>query len=146
MNWWQRCLLGRGHIDQIRARVLRRLFLKSIFHEDFRNSLVSSEGWTESKLPYLDGLNKKDTPLWWFFLKIWIWWLKRSVLIHWNLSFLGSAISKEKRTEVFLRSTFVNPLPYPKNWIKILFFLAPFPNQVMIIFIKYISNTVKPKQ
>ena len=38
------CTLDRGHTDQIRGRVLRRLFLKSIFHEDFRNSLVSSEG------------------------------------------------------------------------------------------------------
>ena len=36
------CTVGRGHIDQIKARVSRRLFLKSIFPKDFRNCLVFS--------------------------------------------------------------------------------------------------------
>ena len=34
------CAVGRGHIDQIRARLSRRLFLKSIYPMHFRNSLV----------------------------------------------------------------------------------------------------------
>ena len=42
-------LVGRGHIDQIRTRVSHRLFLKSIFHKDFRNSLASSVGGRKSK-------------------------------------------------------------------------------------------------
>ena len=46
--------LDRGHIDQIRARVSCRLFLKSIYPKDFRNSLVSLVGWHKSKLTYFD--------------------------------------------------------------------------------------------
>ena len=36
-NWFSVVVVKRSHIDQIRARVLRRLFLKSIYPKDFRN-------------------------------------------------------------------------------------------------------------
>ena len=51
-----------GHIDQIRARKLHRLFLKTIIPKYFRTSFVWLVGWTKLKLTYLDPLNKKDNP------------------------------------------------------------------------------------
>ena len=46
--------IDRGHIDQIRARVSHRLFLKSIFPKDFRNSLVILVGWRKSEPTYFN--------------------------------------------------------------------------------------------
>ena len=39
-----------------------RLFMKSIYSKDFRNSFVSLVRWRKSKLTYFDPLNKKKNP------------------------------------------------------------------------------------
>ena len=41
------CSVYWSHLDQIRARELRRLFLTSIFYKDFTNSLVSPSRMTQ---------------------------------------------------------------------------------------------------
>ena len=84
------CMLDQGHIDQNWARVSRRLFLKRIFSNNFRTSLVSSIGWTKSKLSFLDppwikrvSHYGENSFFFFFFFNRLFRWLKISVLIHW---------------------------------------------------------------
>ena len=105
--------LSRGHIDQKRARVLRRLFLKSIY-PDFRNSFVSSVGWHKSKLTYFDPPLIKRTPL---MVKNMIFFFKMLILIA-QKNGLG-ALNATQKPEVFAKYRYWEnqgkPPKCPKN-------------------------------